>query len=337
MSYPPMMAMQRALVLTKLRGSPPVLPEDFKSKEKNQSELIVLLLNHNPKERPSASELLKSNLLPEQMQSETIRRALASLSDPSSPYYHRMLSILFNNPVEQTKDYTWENPTTTPSSSDLMRQHIVKETLISIFRRHGAVEVSRNSLYPKSSLYNQSVVQLIDKNGTLLQLPFDLTMGNARALARNPKLTVIEASYSFGRIFRVRPGGVQPNMFGEVDFDLVTSDTLDLALLEAEAISVMDEIAVAFPMMQSQPQSFHLGHSDQQQLIFEFCGVEKSTRRGVADVLSRLNVHNVTWQKLKADLRSPHVGASATSVDELERFDFRGKTLARTIFRHNSY
>ncbi len=330
MCYPPMLGMQRAEVLGNLRRSPPVLPLDFKPKDKSQCEMIVSLLTHSPKDRPSAAEVLKSGKLPEQMESETTRRALASLSDPNSPYYQKMLSILFARPVEPAKDFAWDNTSSTPSPGELMRQHIVKETLVSIFRRHGAVELSRNSLYPKSSLYNQNVVQLMDKNGTMLQLPFDLVMGNARALARNPNAAVVHKSYSFGKVFRDRPGGGQPSMFGEVDFDVARADTLDLALLEAEVITVLDEIVMAFPALHARQVCFQLGHSDLLRLIFDFCGVEKSSRRAVADVLSRLNIHNMTWQKLRTELRSPLVGASATSIDELQRFDFRGKARVPT-------
>lgn len=39
--------------------------------------------------------------------------------------------------------------------------------------------------------------------------------------------------------------------------------------------------------------------------------------------MSKLNIQQWTWQKIKAELRSPHVGVSATSVEDLQRFDFR--------------
>ncbi len=112
-------------------------------------------------------------------------------------------------------------------------------------------------------------------------------------------------------------------MFGEVDFDLVTTHTLDLALREAEVIKVIDEITAAFPTVRANPLCFQLGHSDLLQLMFDFCGVEKTARRAVADVLRRLNIHNMPWQRLRGELRSPLVGASTTSIDELQKFDFR--------------
>lgn len=75
MCYPPMLGMQRAQVLEDLRRSHPVIPTDFDSGTA-QADIILSLLTHNPKERPSSAELLKSNKLPDEMESDTIRRAM---------------------------------------------------------------------------------------------------------------------------------------------------------------------------------------------------------------------------------------------------------------------
>jgi translation initiation factor 2-alpha kinase 4 len=316
-------------VLEGVRRNPPILPSDFKPADKNHTEVMLSLLNHNPKERPSSVELLKSGKMPVQMESEVIRRAIAGVADPSSPYFEKMLSTLFARQIEQAKDYAWDMSSSTPSPADLMRRYIVKDTLVSIFRRHGAVEAPTACLYPRASHYGQAAVHLLDRNGTVLQLPFDLVMGHARSLARITNGQVLQRSYSFGNIFRDRHDGGQPDVYGEVDFDVVTTDALDLALREAEVIKVLDEIIAAFPTTSSTPMCFHLGHSDLLHLIFEFCGVEVGARQAAAEVLSKLNMRNFTWQKVRSELRSPLVGISATSVDELQRFDFRGQYLLR--------
>jgi translation initiation factor 2-alpha kinase 4 len=324
MSHPPMLGMQRALTLDEVRQNPPALPSDFKPADKNQTEIILSLLTHNPKERPSSADLLKDGKLPVQMESEAIRRAIAGMADPTSPYFGKMLETLFSRQIEQAKDYAWDMSASAPNPADLMRRYIVKDTLISIFRRHGAVETPAACLYPRSPHYGQNAVHLLDKNGTVLQLPFDLVMGHARSLARVTSVAVPQRSYSFGSIFRDRNDGGQPDVHGEVDFDIVTTDALDLALKEAEVIKVLDEIVTVFPTTSSTPMCFQLGHSDLLQLIFEFCGVEVGARQAAAEVLSKFNIRNFTWQKVRSELRSPAVGISATSVDELQRFDFRG-------------
>lgn len=326
MCYIPMMGMQKADVLGQLRRVKPVLPSDFKPADKVQTEIVLSLVNHNPKERPSSADLLKSGKLPVQMESETIRRTLAGLADPSSPYYRKMLSTLFAKPMEPTKNYAWDMFSAGPSPQELLNQGIVKKSLISIFRRHGALECPRGVIYPRSSHYGDNAVQLLDANGNVLQLPYDLTMGNARMMAKQATGPVIQRTFTFGNVFRDKQDTGQPMMFGEVDFDIVTTDALDLAMKEAEVLKVIDEIIHTFPSLSSTVMCFHLGHSDLLQLIFEYCGIEPACRRATADVLSKLNIHNHTWQKIRIELRSAAVGVSATSVDELQRFDFRGKS-----------
>lgn len=327
MCYVPMLGMQKADVIGALRRPQPALPVDFHPKDIVQKDIVLSLISHNPRERPSSAELLKSGKLPVQMESETIRRTLAGLSDPSSPYYRKMLSTLFARQAEPAKDYAWDMSVANPSTAELLNQGIVKESLISIFRRHGALEASRTPVYPRSSHYADNAVQLLDQNGMVLQLPYDLTLGQARLMAKPSSHAPVQRTFTFGNVFRDQQDGGSPRTFGEVDFDIVTTDTLDLALKEAEVLKVLDEIILTFPTLAAAQMCFHIGHSDLLQLIFEYCGVNEVSRRPAADVLSKLNIHGHTWQKIKGELRSPAVGISATSVDELQRFDFRGKCL----------
>jgi translation initiation factor 2-alpha kinase 4 len=186
MCYPPVVGMERAAVLQGLRQKEPGLPSDFNTAERvTQAGIILSLLDHNPKERPSSSGLLQSGKLPVQMESETIRQTLAGLSDPKSPYYQKMMAALFSRPATQAKDFAWDmDGSTNPSAQDLMLQNIVKQKLGSIFRRHGALEVPRTFLFPRSGHYGPNAVQLLDPSGTLVQLPYDLTLPHARSLAK---------------------------------------------------------------------------------------------------------------------------------------------------------
>ncbi|KAI0885185.1 serine/threonine-protein kinase gcn2 [Annulohypoxylon maeteangense] len=322
MCYHPVIGMERADKLGKL-GNSALLPDDFQPGDKIKSDIVLSLVTHDVKERPSSIELLRSGKLPIQMENETTRRALASLTSSASPYYPKVVSALFSTPVEPTKDYTWDMTAPSPTASELLYQSAVKEELISVFRRHGAVEAPRSSIYPRSSHYspNQDIVQLLDQNGTVVQLPFDLMLGNARVLAKHTNHSRVRKSFTFGSVYRDRRNGAQPLMIGEVDFDIVSTDTLDLALKEAEVMKVLDEIIDTFPS--TSPMCFHLGHSDLLQLIFDFCNVDLNARRQTAESLSKLNIHSYTFQKIRAELRSPLIGISATSIEDLKRFDFR--------------
>ncbi|EMT68388.1 Serine/threonine-protein kinase GCN2 [Fusarium odoratissimum] len=321
MCYLPMMGMQKADVLGQLRRPKPVLPSDFKPTDKAQAEIILSLVNHNPKERPSSTDLLNNEELPIQIESVRGRQTLAILANPSSPYYHKTLSWLFSKRMDPVEDYAWDMSARSLSPQELLNQVLVKQELVSIFRRHGALEPPRSSIYPRTSHYGDNAVQLLTPRGKVVQLPYDLTLGNARMMAYFDP--VVERSFTFGNVFRDKNDGGHPLMFGEADFDIVTTDALDFALNEAEVLKVMDEIVHTFPSLSTTPMCFHLGHSDLLQLVFEYCGISPASRRAAADVLSKLNIHNFNWQKIRVELRSPTVGVSAISVDELQKFDFR--------------
>jgi translation initiation factor 2-alpha kinase 4 len=202
MCYRPLLpGMERAEIGQNLRLEKPILPKDFDfSGKADQAGIIESLLARNPKERPSSVELLQGGKLPEQMESEMIRRALAGLSDSQSPYYQKMMSTLFATPTNQAKDFAWDMDTTIQSSSNLLLQGLVKEQLTAIFRHHGAVETPRSLLFPRSRHYGPNAVQLLDASGTLLQLPFDLTLPHARSLAKHEPSVM--RSFAFGSVFR---------------------------------------------------------------------------------------------------------------------------------------
>ncbi|KAI9805200.1 MAG: hypothetical protein M1825_001036 [Sarcosagium campestre] len=323
MCLPLKTAMERDAVVRALREKNHALPAEFSKPEKAiQGDIITSLVNHRPSERPSTTELLRGGKLPMQIEDETIRQALRGLADSKSPHYRKMMSALFSQPTEAAKDYAWDlGFTASYGPNELLLQGIVKETLISIFRRHGAVETTRPLLFPRSNLYAGNVAQLLDTSGTLLQLPYDLTLPYARSIAK--KAPAAQKSFAFGSVYRDLFTGGQPRSHGEVDFDIVSFDTLDLALKEAEVLKVIDEIIDAFPPLQAAEMVFHLNHSALLDLIMEFCRIPAPKRPAVKDIISKLNIGQWTWQKIRNELRSPSLGVWSTSLDDLECFDFR--------------
>jgi eukaryotic translation initiation factor 2-alpha kinase 4 len=327
MSYRPIQGMERSLVLEKVRKSQPELPSDFHPTREHHTEIILSLLNHDPEKRPSSSEILGSGKMPLQMETESMRRMLDKMTDPNGPYFEKTLAKMFDRQNEPTKDYTWDLNPSGLSYIDPLRRHLVKDKLVSIFRRHGAEEGWRPCIFPKSSHYEGNVVQLLDRKGTVHQLPWDLMMGHARILAKvnSENIPIPRRSYIFGNVFRDRSNGGLPYMLEEVDFDIVTTDALDLALKEAEVIKVLDEVIRAFASTSSVPVYFLLGHSDLLHLIFEYCGVNSASRTATAAILSNFLGTDFDWQSARTQLRSK--GVSSASINELQKFDFRGEIL----------
>ena len=325
MCHPLPTGMERDQTLRAIREREHTLPSTFQLSDKIvQGRIIKSLLNHAPSERPSAEELLHSGNIPLQVEEETFRRAIVHLlSDPNSPDYKKILSAIFSQSPKKFEDIAWDMESReSPAANELLVQGLVKERLTSIFRRHGAVENARQMLFPRSQHYNHSAVRLLDSSGNLLQLPFDLTLPNARAVPRqDPSL---EKTFAFGTVYREMPHGIEPRTHKEVDFDIVSHNTLDLALKEAEVIKVLDEIIEEFPPLRSASMCFMINHSDLLQLIMEFCRITPSQIPLVKQIVSKLNVGKWTMQKIKSELRSPAIGVASTSLDGLARFDFRG-------------
>jgi translation initiation factor 2-alpha kinase 4 len=328
MCFPLQTAMERDKAIRVIRDRQHTLPPVFEMPDKAvQGSIIESLISHRPSERPSSSELLHSGKIPVKIEDETIRHALEGLSDPDSPYYHQMMSALFSQtPSKQIKDYTWDLGTSTgvhdADANTLLLQNLVKDRLAHIFRRHGAVEMHRAHLLPRSTHYaNHNVVQLLDSSGALVQLPYDLILPNARAIAR--RYPAADRIFAFGNVFRNTFSGGAPRSTGEVDFDIVSHDTLDLALKEAEVIKVLDEVIEEFPAFTSTQMCFHLNHADLLDLIMDYCRISIPQRPAVKELLSKLNIHDFTFTKIRNELRSPTLAVSSTSLDDLARFDFR--------------
>ncbi|KAL4909411.1 hypothetical protein BDW74DRAFT_80834 [Aspergillus multicolor] len=327
MCHPLPTLMERDQILRAIREKQHVLPATFQDSEKTvQGKIIESLLNHNPAQRPSASELLHSGQIPLQVEEETFRRAIMHLlSDPTSPDYKKILSAIFSQSPKKVEDIAWDmHSRAPPAANELLVRGLVKERLTSIFRRHGAVETTRQMLFPKSQHYHTGDVRLLDASGNMLQLPFDLTLPNARAIPRQD--SSLEKTFAFGTVYRDNPQGGEPRTHKEVDFDIVSRNTLDLALKEAEVIKVLDEIIEEFPPLKASPMCFLINHSDLLQLIMEFCRIKPSQIPLVKEVISRLNIGKYSMQKIRSELRSPAVGVASTSLDELVRFDFRDTT-----------
>jgi translation initiation factor 2-alpha kinase 4 len=347
MCYPLGTGMERAQTIGALREKECTLPEIFRTPEKAlQCDVIESLVSHRPSERPLSGELLRSGKIPVHIEDETIQQALKGLSDPGSPYYNKMMAALFSlTPAREVKNYTWDVGTASGVSgaeaSTLILQQLVKAKLCSIFRRHGAIETQRQLLFPRSSHYSHNnVAQLLDSSGTLVQLPYDLTMPNARTIAQ--KKPAADKTFAFGNVYRNAFSGGAPRSNGEADFDIVSYDASDVALKEAEVMKVLDEVIEEFPFFAGSQMCFHVNHSDLLDLVLDFARISLAQRSAVKEILSRLNIHQNTWTKIRNELRAPSLGVPSTSLDDLARFDFRDspeKALAkvRKIFEGSEY
>jgi translation initiation factor 2-alpha kinase 4 len=326
MCFPLTTAMERDKTIRVLRERKHDLPADFETPEKSlQGSIIESLISHRPSERPSCAELLRTGKVPVQMEDEAVKEALKALSDRNSPHYAKMMGALFSQkPDTQARDYAWDMgaATNTIKANDVLLQNLVKDRLALVFRSHGAVEIQRQLLLPWSDHYSSNnVVKLFDPSGTLVQLPYDLTLPYARSIGRGAPF--LEKTFTIGQVYRDNYTGGAPRSSGEADFDILSYDTLDLALKEAEVLKVVDEIIDEFPSFSSTPMCFHLNHADLLDMVMDFCRISVPQRPAVKAVLSKLNISKNGWHTIRNELRSSDIGVSSTSLDDLARFDWR--------------
>jgi translation initiation factor 2-alpha kinase 4 len=326
MCFPLTTAMERDKTIRSLRERKHDLPADFETPEKSlQGSIIESLISHRPSERPSCGELLRTGKVPVQIEDEAVKEALKALSDRNSPHYAKMMAALFSQkPDTQARDYAWDMGVATNSikANDVLLQNLVKDRLAMVFRSHGAVEIQRQLLLPWSDHYaNNNAVKLFDPSGTLVQLPYDLILPYARSIGRGASF--LEKTFTIGQVFRDNYTGGAPRSSGEADFDILSYDTLDLALKEAEVLKVVDEIIDEFPSFGSTQMCFHLNHADLLDMVMDFCRISAPQRPAVKAVLSKLNISKNSWHTIRNELRSSDIGVSSTSLDDLARFDWR--------------
>ena len=336
MSFPLKTAMERAQVLGQLRQVDYILPSAYEHPDKStQGEIITSLIKHKSSERPSSSELLRSGKIPLHIEDETIRIALQGVTDPSSPFHTKFLSELFSKTGQEAsvKDHAYNLAFGVGSDDESLVRIFVKEKIAAVFRRHGAVEKKRPLLLPTSNYYN-TAARLLNSTGTLVQLPFDLTLSHARMLAMQPSPG--RKTFAFGDVYRDNPTGGHPKSHGEADFDIVSYDSLDLALREAEVIKVIDEVIDVFPSLATVKMCYHINHSQILNAILDFCGINEAKKPAVKEIISKLNIGQWTWARIRNDLRGPSVAIPSTSLDELVRFDFRD-TYAKAIPKLRSF
>ena len=164
-------------------------------------------------------------------------------------------------------------------------------------------------------------MKLLSSNDDFLQLPFDNTLPNARMLAKAARWP--RKTYCFCHAFREVKNGGAPRRIGEADFDIISYNSRDLGLREAEVIKVIDEIVDSFPSVASLPICYHINHSTLFNAILGYCKIHPSQWALVKDLLGTLQAGQTNWSKIRDTLRAPAIGVTATSIEELMRFDFR--------------
>ena len=324
------------------------MPAAFSNPEKAlQANMLRCLLQFEPSKRPSCVELL--DLVPAQDDDQTFQLLRRELRDPNSQLRSETIHTLFAQPADDNLALDFDSlldldnklamqegvAAMSRHSSDLELQTKIKHKISSIFRRHGAVERTDSPvIFPYHPFYSAAdVIRILDSSGNVLQLPYDLILPNAILLARSARFE--RKTFAFGDVYRPDLRKQQPNIYGEVDFDIDGMGMMNLALQEAEVIKAIDEVIDTFPSLYNTDMCYHINHSHVLNRILVHCDVERAKWFSAKETLSKLNTADWTWAKVRHELRSPPLSLPGTILDELERFDFR-ETVEKAILKLHS-
>ncbi|KAJ3022418.1 hypothetical protein HKX48_006235 [Thoreauomyces humboldtii] len=312
---------------------------DFDTKRFDaQAQVIQLLLNHTPKDRPSALELMQSPLLPPKLEEEYIGEALRSIVNQNNPlYYSRLVTSLFAQSTDRHKDFTYEFNSNALNLDQLaclvtskMHAHALK-----IFARHGAIDIRAPLLMPKGELYEEGglkkVVELVDSTGCIVHLPYDLTAPFARLVARVSQSigSLPMKRYTIDNVYRCNTVGGQPRSIMECDFDIVTSNLGNMCP-DAEVIKVVFEMLEYSASKYSNFADFEvrLNHCSLLDAILDTCKVpiDVKVRARVYHVLEQLK-KPLNWAQVRTHL-GQDTAISVESLNHLERFCMAEGTFA---------
>lgn len=194
---------ERYHVITNMRLPRIAWPASWPDRPK-QKEIIQSLLQHDPDDRPSASKLVQSKLLPERMEEDNMKEALRLMGglstctliifiidhyigpivDPLSPRYEALLRTLFTQVVDPAKAFSYD--ATVPSREYAPLNPVVRDQIMNVFRMHGAIETEPPLLMPfigTTSQEKQLPPVFLDRQGELVSLPKSIILPLARSAA----------------------------------------------------------------------------------------------------------------------------------------------------------
>eukprot|EP00854_Cymbomonas_tetramitiformis_P001432 gene1432-2051_t len=273
--------MERITVINGLRHSHAV-PAELSSRHPAECRLIDLLLQPSPSLRPSAAEVLKSDLLPPRVGDEHLNDFLRSIPDDATTY-DRVLERLF--PPAAAPTMAKDTPSPAPQMTVLQDQ--VVAVLKSVFRRHGACATETSPFAYSGDDGHE--LRLLQPCGSMMRLRSAMRP----QLGRWAAASCVQGpwrSAEIGPVWRPARGQAPPSNFLQADFDILlpedpTTGDAGGALGDAEAVKVATEVLEGLPEVAS--YEVRVSHRRLLSAVWEYTGVSSEAQPHAAQVLAR--------------------------------------------------
>lgn len=297
---------ERINILQNLRKSDIKMPADVDEHlERADVELIKLLLTHDVAARPTSEKLSTSNLLPsvglKERECQNIIKQV--VSNRQARTHKHMLRLLFEQNDSYVDDFVFDyedvDLSLTSSSSLKSDTHNllkdfntttyvldqVKMKLEILLRSKGFVNYVAPILMPKYSASKhyskqqlEDVVMLMDKNSSILTLPYDLRLPFARTIARTN--TDYMNRFAIERIFRQRQIlGYHPDQLWECCVDIVTPPPTSGSrsqIADAEILNLIGEVVRTLPVLTNLKPIIKIGHVQLVKEIMRMLGISET-------------------------------------------------------------
>ncbi|KAI0029609.1 kinase-like domain-containing protein [Vararia minispora EC-137] len=301
---------ERIRVIEDLRKPSIIFPQGWDPKRTRQREIIAWLLQHDPDNRPTALELSQSSLMPFSLEEEYYKGALRMMTQPDSSHYQTTMNALFEQRASGVRAMLYDNDLDHAEYMSL--NGVVRDTLASMFRLHGAIEMEPPLLMPLTDGEDEANrAVFLDRHGEIVSLANNALLPFARMAARIQLQRI--KRFNIGDIYRPNPVVGHPRASKVAIFDIITNDVANGASIStAECIIIVNECLDAFPTL-AQHYEIRISHSSIVDMCMNRIGAEH--RSTVTDVLSQTKS---TWAQKRATLLKKFLLRS--TVDELERW-----------------
>lgn len=310
--------MERNQLLRDLRSPSITFPASWDEEQfAAQTQIIRQLLNHDPAERPTPMEMLRSPLLPPKMQDEYVQELLRLTADPASAHRHQLVSSLFaRTHADEVRDFTFD--TGAQGEEDDVLVGVVDSFLRDAFRRRGAVPMHPPLLLPPNELYDDEThaVQLLDRTGKVVLLPIDLTLPFARVCARSGHQRL--KRFDIADVYRENLlAGAQPRAVPAASYDIVSPEADPAA--EAELLAVVDEL-LSLPGVAADAWEVQLSHERLAALLLARFPerLHGAILAAAAPLMSRSSAPRARQHLLRS-------GLSRAQLDEVEQLNLLGE------------
>ncbi|KAL3680389.1 hypothetical protein R1sor_023345 [Riccia sorocarpa] len=325
--------MERLITLNelKLRGQ---LPPNWSSPEfAQQAELVRWLLKPYAPDRPTAAQVLRSELLPPRMANESLNDILRTIQKAEdTSVYDQIIAAIFDDERIIAKPGLIDGQLVKlkRENKDRTLVNIVGykdrylEAVKDVFLRHGAqrLETSSFSVVDDPRHIRRQVVKLLDSSGNMLDVRHETRPSLARWAAVNQVLSL--KSYEMSPVFRKGVADNAPREYLQGDFDIIGGARI---LAEAEVVKVAVEVVNKFCYWDA--LEIRINHRQILSAVWSWTGVQSDQRQKVAQVLAMMgtaspqsSARKALWALVRRQLlQSLHIPEPV--VDKLQTVERR--------------